>query len=77
MAFAELSRTSSPQIQIALFPSRVPATPDVFIDRATGRYELTETRMGFFAVMNDLHKGRDSGKAWAVLCYLAYVAWVP
>jgi uncharacterized protein len=89
---------------------------DVFIDRATGRYELTETRMGFFAVMNDLHKGRDSGKAWAliidvsavlmtfvsltglllilflqkkrlsgliaagagaVLCYLAYVAWVP
>lgn len=89
---------------------------DVFIDRATGRYELTETRMGFVAVLNDLHKGRDSGKAWAaiidlsaglmtfvsltglllifflqkkrfsgllvaaagaVLCYLAYVAWVP
>jgi hypothetical protein len=40
---------------------------DVFIDRATGRYELTETRMGFFAVMNDLHKGRDSGKAWSVI----------
>lgn len=89
---------------------------DVLIDRATGRYELTETRMGFFAVLNDLHKGRDSGKAWAViidisavlmtlvsltgmllifflqkkrlsgllaagagivLCYLAYLAWVP
>jgi hypothetical protein len=89
---------------------------DVLIDRATGRYELTETRMGFFAVLNDLHKGRDSGEAWAViidlsavlmtlvsltglllifflqkkrasgllaavagiiLCYLAYVAWVP
>ena len=89
---------------------------DVLIDRATGRYELTETRMGFFAVLNDLHKGRDSGDTWAViidisavlmtlvsltglllifflqkkrlsgllvaaagmvLCYLAYVAWVP
>jgi hypothetical protein len=89
---------------------------DIFIDRPTGRYELTETKMGFVAVLNDLHKGRDSGKAWgwvidlsavlmtlvsvsglllifflqkrrvsgllalcagAVLCYLAYVAWVP
>ena len=38
---------------------------DVMIDRATGRYELTETRMGFFAVLNDLHKGRDTGSAWA------------
>ena len=89
---------------------------DVIIDRATGRYELTETRMGFFAIINDLHKGRDTGSAWAkvidvsavlmtlvslsgmllifflqkkrlsgllaagagaVLCYLAYLAWVP
>ena len=89
---------------------------DILIDRASGRYEMTETRMGFFAVINDLHKGRDSGKAWAliidisavlmtlvsltglllilfmqkkrlsgllalaagaVLCYLAYVAFVP
>ncbi len=89
---------------------------DVIIDRATGRYELTETRMGLFAVLNDLHKGRDTGRAWAfvidlsavlmtlvsftglmlifflqkkrlsgllaagagaILCYLAYVAWVP
>jgi hypothetical protein len=72
--------------------------------------------MGLFAVLNDLHKGRDSGTAWgvlidisavlmtlvslsgmllifflqkkrlsgllaaaagAVLCYLAYLAWVP
>lgn len=89
---------------------------DALFDRATGRYVLTETRMGFFAVLNDLHKGRDSGKGWAViidisavlmtavsltglllifflqkkrlsgllaaaagglLCYLAYLAWVP
>ncbi len=32
-------------------------TADVFIDRATGSYDLTETRNDFFAVMNDLHKG--------------------
>lgn len=89
---------------------------DVLIDRSTGRYELSETRMGFVGVINDLHKGRDSGKGWsvivdlsavlmtlvslsglllifflqrkrlsgllaaaagAVLCYLAYVVWVP
>jgi hypothetical protein len=40
---------------------------DVLIDRATGRYKLTETRMGFFAVLNDLHKGRDSGSACSVV----------
>jgi hypothetical protein len=88
----------------------------VFIDRQSGAYDVTETRMGIAAVMNDLHKGRDSGKAWgwlidasavfmtfvsvsgivlllflqkrrfsgimagtagAVLCYVAYVLWVP
>ena len=38
---------------------------DVTADRQTGNYELTETRMGFFAVINDLHKGRDSGNAWS------------
>jgi hypothetical protein len=38
-----------------------------FIDRQTGAYDLTETRMGLAAVLNDLHKGRDSGKAWGWL----------
>jgi hypothetical protein len=37
---------------------------DGFIQRANGRYELIETRNGFVAVMNDLHKGRDTGKTW-------------
>ena len=39
-------------------------TADTFIDRKTGAYDLTETRMGFVALINDLHKGRDSGRAW-------------
>ena len=89
---------------------------DASIDRDTGKYDLTVSRFGLVAVLNDLHKGRDTGKAWAavidvsavlmtlvsltglllifflqrkrlsgllvaaagaVLCYLAYVAWVP
>lgn len=38
---------------------------DAFIDRESGKYELTETRFGAVAVINDLHKGRDSGKTWS------------
>lgn len=38
---------------------------DIFIDRDTNKYDLTETRNGFVAVINDLHKGRDSGKTWS------------
>jgi hypothetical protein len=37
---------------------------DATIYRATGKYEIVETRNGFWAVMNDLHKGRDTGTAW-------------
>jgi hypothetical protein len=46
---------------------------DAFIDRATGRYDLTETYHGFVAVVNDLHKGRDTGKAWSLLIDLSAV----
>ena len=40
-------------------------TADAFVDRDSGKYELTETRQGIVAVLNDLHKGRDTGSAWA------------
>lgn len=40
---------------------------DAFINRETGEYELTETRSGLVAVVNDLHKGRDSGRVWSWL----------
>jgi uncharacterized protein len=46
---------------------------DAFIDRATGRYELTETYHGLIAVINDLHKGRDTGKAWSLVIDLSAV----
>ncbi len=38
---------------------------DTTVDRASGAYKVVETRAGFLAVLNDLHKGRDTGKAWA------------
>ncbi len=40
---------------------------DVFINRENGEFELTENRMGFVAIINDLHKGRDSGRIWSWL----------
>lgn len=42
-------------------------TADCFIDRSTGKYELTVTTAGYIAVLNDLHKGRDAGRGWAVI----------
>ena len=38
---------------------------DATVDRAAGTYQVVETRSGFVAVINDLHKGRDTGKAWS------------
>jgi hypothetical protein len=46
---------------------------NAIIDRTTGQYTLTETRFGLVAVMNDLHKGRDSGPVWKALIDLAAV----
>lgn len=40
---------------------------DAYISREDGVYTITEIKSGFVAVLNDLHKGRDSGKNWAVL----------
>ncbi len=37
---------------------------DVVIDRASGNYDITTTRAGFIAILNDLHKGRDTGTLW-------------
>ena len=37
---------------------------DVFFDVDTGAYDLTVDQQGLLAVMNDLHKGRNTGGAW-------------
>jgi hypothetical protein len=46
---------------------------DVVIDRAAGRYDITETHAGFVAILNDLHKGRDTGKTWSRIIDLSAV----
>ncbi len=40
-------------------------TADAFIRRADGGYRVTEEARGVFAVLNDLHKGRDTGPIWS------------
>jgi hypothetical protein len=40
---------------------------DAFIDQAKGTYDIVETRNGFVAVLNDLHKGRDTGRGWSLM----------
>lgn len=37
---------------------------NLFFDTADGTFDLTVEQQGFVAVMNDLHKGRDTGAAW-------------
>lgn len=46
---------------------------DGFVDRETGDYSMTITRSGVWAVMNDLHKGRDSGKTWSLFIDISAV----
>jgi hypothetical protein len=50
------------------FSCRAPGySADVVVERDKGTYTVTEVRNGFVAVINDLHKGRDSGKVWGWL----------
>lgn len=46
---------------------------DAFINREDGTYEVSEVKMGLMAIMNDLHKGRDSGKGWSWIIDLSAV----
>ncbi|MEO5995394.1 MAG: PepSY-associated TM helix domain-containing protein [Chitinophagaceae bacterium] len=38
---------------------------DAFINRKDGKFRLMEMKLGLVAVLNDLHKGRDTDKAWS------------
>jgi len=46
---------------------------DAFISRKDGKFQLSELRLGVVAVLNDLHKGRDSGKGWGWLIDISAV----
>ena len=40
---------------------------DVVINREKGTYTATQNAMGAVAIINDLHKGRDSGWVWSLV----------
>lgn len=44
---------------------------DLFFEADTGAFELNVEQQGFVAVMNDLHKGRDTGSSWRWLIDLS------
>jgi hypothetical protein len=46
---------------------------DCFIDVRDGSYRLTVSYQGAVGVLNDLHRGRDSGRSWAWLIDVAGV----
>lgn len=46
---------------------------ETFFETATGKYQMTITAQGVVGVMNDLHRGRDSGASWAWLIDLSGV----
>lgn len=46
---------------------------DAFIDVRDGSYKLAVSYQGAVGVLNDLHRGRDSGSAWAWLIDVAGV----
>ncbi len=49
---------------------------DIFIDRQSGEYDITEAFSGFVGVINDLHKGRDSGKTWSLIIDISAILMV-
>jgi uncharacterized protein len=46
---------------------------DAFINRETGEYDLTRTSAGLIGIINDLHKGRDTGPGWSVFIDISAV----
>ena len=40
---------------------------DAFVDRESGRYDVAVASSNIIAVMNELHKGRDSGATWKLV----------
>jgi hypothetical protein len=46
---------------------------DAFIDVASGSYRISQTYHGLVALVNDLHKGRDSGPVWSAVIDISAV----
>jgi hypothetical protein len=62
-----VSEFTTDEFQCAISFSGPGYSADVFVNREDGSYEISETKTGLFGIINDLHKGRDSGQAWKLL----------
>ena len=62
-----ISEFTTDEFQCAISFSGPGYSADVFVNREDGSYEISETKTGLFGIINDLHKGRDSGQAWKLL----------
>ena len=62
-----VAQFQSDQHEVMLVYKKPGYAADVFIERETGNYNVTVTSTNLIAVMNDLHKGRDSGSVWNIL----------
>jgi len=70
---AALSDFTTEETEISLSFKGPGYNADAFIDRSSGHYEISITKYGLIAILNDLHKGRDSGTAWAWLIDISAV----
>lgn len=61
----KVSRFEASELDIMIVFKGPGYAADVFVDRDSGTYTVSETLHGVASIMNDLHKGRDSGIAWA------------
>ncbi len=61
---ARVSNFISDESQCSLSFKGPGYSADAFIERSTGEYELTIIAPGSIAVLNDLHKGRDTRASW-------------
>lgn len=46
---------------------------DVFVSREDASYTITQTNQGLMGFVNDLHKGRDTGKTWLLVIDIAAI----
>ncbi|MDG2169359.1 MAG: PepSY-associated TM helix domain-containing protein [Opitutales bacterium] len=46
------------------------------VERENGSYTLNESTLGFMSLMNDLHKGRDTGTVWSAVIDISAVTMI-
>ena len=69
----ELKQTDIAEPEMLLHFEGVGGSSDVSIDLTTGRTEISNTEAQFSRVIQDLHRGKNSGAAWKWLIDIAAI----